>query len=133
MSLTSLPNLVFPATGSSPRVEADAEKGLLALSGEAYPENAFEFFGPILAWVDTFLARDARPLVLEARLTYLNTSSIKCLMDLLDALAEARRGGRDTAVRWFYDPENDRALDLAEEFKEDLELPFDIIPAAPEP
>jgi hypothetical protein len=39
---------------------------------------------------------------------------------LLDDLEEAHRAGRGVTVKWFYDAENDRALDLAEEFKEDL-------------
>jgi len=124
----TLETLTFAATASSPRVRSDAEAGLLELAGESYPENSFEFFQPILAWVEDFLARDHRPLGVELRLTYLNTSSIKCMMDLLDAMEEAHLSGRAVSVTWFYDPENDRALDLAEEFREDLSLPFRIVP-----
>jgi len=120
-------NLAIQATISSPQVQGDAAQGLLCLSGESYPENTFDFFKPILAWATGFLARDRAPLTLELRLAYLNTSSIKCLMDLLDDLEEAHQAGRSIVVKWFYDAENDRALDLAEEFKEDLTLPFEII------
>lgn len=124
----TLENLSLAATASSPRVRSDAEAGLLELTGESYPENSFEFFQPILGWVADFLARDDRPLGVELRLTYLNTSSIKCMMDLLDAMEEAHLSGRAVSLTWFYDPENDRALDLAEEFREDLGLPFHIVP-----
>jgi hypothetical protein len=120
-------NLSIPATLSSPQVQGDEAQGLLCLSGESYPENTFDFFAPILAWVADFLARDNRAFNLELRLTYLNTSSIKCLMDILDDLEEAFSKGRSVTVRWFYDAENDRAQDLAEEFKEDLTLPFEIL------
>ena len=123
-------DLSITATASSPQVSAQGAKGLLSLSGESYPENSFEFFGPILAWVTGFLAAGDRPLTVELRLTYLNTSSIKCMMDLLDALEEAHLSGRTVTVNWFYDQENDRALDLAEEFKEELSLPFTILPVA---
>ena len=125
-------DLSLPATTSSPKVSSDAQAGLLCLAGESYPENSFEFFRPILAWVEACLARDDRPLTLDLSLTYLNTSSIKCLMDLLDALEEAHRAGRTVAVIWRYNPDNDRALDLAEEFREDLTLPFAIVPDAAE-
>ncbi|BDU74369.1 biofilm regulation phosphoprotein SiaC [Mesoterricola silvestris] len=124
----TLENLSVDATVSSPRVRSDAEGGLLELAGESYPENSFEFFQPILTWVADFLAQDERPLRVELRLTYLNTSSIKCMMDLLDALEEAHLSGRAVSLTWYYDPENDRALDLAEEFREDLGLPFEIVP-----
>lgn len=120
-------NLTIPATTSSPQVIGDESQALLSLSGESYPEHSFEFFAPILTWVTDVLARDERTFNLELRLTYLNTSSIKCLMDILDDLEEAHRNGRSVSVRWFYDSENDRALDLAEEFKEDLTLPFEIV------
>ena len=120
-------NLGISATLSSPQVQGDEAQGLLCLSGESYPENTFEFFASILTWVAEFLARDERPFSLELRLAYLNTSSIKCLMDILDDLEDAHRQGRSVTVRWFYDAENDRALELAEEFKEDLTLPFEIL------
>ena len=123
----TMENLSIPATTSSPQVQGDAAQGLLCISGESYPENTFAFFKPILAWITDCLAGEAGPFTLELRLSYLNTSSIKCLMDLLDELEEAHRSGRSVTVKWFYDAENDRALDLAGEFKEDLSLPFELI------
>jgi hypothetical protein len=120
-------NLRIPATLSSPQVHGDAAQGLLCLSGESYPANTLEFFAPVLTWVEEYLAQDDRTLMLELRLSYLNTSSIKCLMDILDNLEDAHRRGRACLVRWFYDAENERALDLAQEFKEDLTLPFEIL------
>ena len=123
----TMENLFIQATLSSPQVQGDAAEGLLCLSGESYPENTFEFFKPILAWTAGRLAEGQDAFTLELRLAYLNTSSIKCLMDLLDDLEDAHRGGRSIAVKWFYDAENHRALDLAEEFKEDLTLPFEIV------
>lgn len=132
MTRATLEDLSLAPTASSPLVRSDGEAGTLLLSGEAYPENSFEFFQPILAWVADFLERDDRPLQVELRLTYLNTSSIKCMMDLLDAMEEAHLSGRAVSLTWCYDPENDRALDLAEEFKEDLSLPFHIVPGAGE-
>jgi sugar/nucleoside kinase (ribokinase family) len=86
----------------------------------------------VLAWVADLLALDDRPFRAELRLTYLNTSSIKCMMDLLDAMEEAHLAGRKVSLTWHYDPENDRALDLAEEFREDLSMPFHIVPAGTE-
>jgi hypothetical protein len=128
MSALELGRLDIAATTSSPQVLADPDQGLISLAGESYPENSFEFFRPLGEWVTAFLARDSRPLTLETRLTYLNTSSIKCLIDLLDELEEAHLGSRVVAMNWYYNVEDDRALELAEEFKEDLSLPFRIIP-----
>ncbi|BDU78234.1 biofilm regulation phosphoprotein SiaC [Mesoterricola sediminis] len=130
MSAPVLDDLHIAATASSPAVEALAGDGCLRIAGESYPENAFAFFSPVLTWVDAYLETPDRPLRVELELTYLNTSSIKCMMDLLDGLELAHAGGREVRIVWFYDPENDRALDLAEEFREDLALPFEIVPRA---
>jgi len=120
-------NLVLAATTSTPGVRFDAATGQLALSGESYPENSHEFFRPLIGWVSGFLAATVLPVRLEVALTYLNTSSIKSLMDILDLLEEAHRGGREVALTWYYDEENDRALEMAEEFREDFTLPFFVV------
>jgi hypothetical protein len=128
MTHPSLLAMDIPATASSPQVLTDPDRGLIVLAGESYPENSFEFYRPIAAWVADFMERDQRGLTLEIRLSYLNTSSIKCLIDLLDELEEAHHAGRSVALNWYYDSEDDRAMELAEEFKEDLTLPFTILP-----
>jgi hypothetical protein len=54
----------------------------------------------------------------------MNSSSIKCMLDILDALEAAHKEGKAVSVNWIYDPENPRALDLAEEFRSEVTLPF---------
>lgn len=66
------------------------------------------------------------PLELDLRLLYLNTSSIKAMMDILDLLEEAHQGGRPVSLRWHYDRRNERVAELAEEFREDCSFPFAI-------
>ena len=47
-------------------------------------------------------------------------------MDILDQLEEAHRQGRQVSVNWYYDPRNERVVDLAEEFREDCSFSFEI-------
>jgi hypothetical protein len=115
-------------TPSTPAVHADHAAGRVSLAGESYPENPFEFFQPIIDWVGDFLDTEARPLELELSLIYLNTSSIRAMMDIFDRMEEAHRAGREVRVRWTYEPENERVGELAEEFKEDCSFPFTIEP-----
>ena len=98
------------------------------MRGDSYPENSFEFFAPIITWVEEFLAAEKRPLALELYLLYLNTSSVKAMMDILDLLEDAHKDGRSVSVHWYYDPENDRIAELAEEFKEDCTFLFEVVP-----
>jgi hypothetical protein len=57
-------------------------------------------------------------------LLYLNTSSIKAMMDIFDLLEAAHQEGKSVAVNWHYDRRNERVVELAEEFKEDCTFPF---------
>ena len=116
---------------SSPSIHSDWEKGVLAMQGDSYPENSFEFFGPVIEWVERFLRESAKPLVLELRLVYMNTSSVKAMMDIFDLLEDAHGTGREVSVNWYYDPRNERVLDLADEFREDCTFPFEIAADAP--
>lgn len=122
--------LSLPATAATPAVDFDAATGVLAISGESYPENAFEFYKPLLGWTATFLRQASAAVTAEIALSYLNTSSIKSVMDLLDLLEAAHRGGAQVSVRWSYHQDNDRALEMIEEFREEVTLPFFIIAVA---
>lgn len=112
---------------SSPSVRTDWANGSLHLQGDSYPENAYEFYNPVFEWVQRFLSCADRAFVLELQLLYLNTSSIKSLMDILDLMEDAHRRGQVVGVNWYYDLRNERVFELAEEFKEDCSFPFHIV------
>ena len=119
-------DLNIAATQSTPGIQSDAQHGLLRMHGDSYPENSFEFFGPIIQWIEFFLAEHTAPIRLELRLIYMNTSSVKAMMDIFDMLEEAHARGRAVSVAWHYDARNERVLDLADEFREDCSFPFEI-------
>lgn len=120
-------DLNIPGTQSTPAIAADAAAGVLAMRGDSYPENSFELFGPVIEWVETYVQASDVPLKLELELLYLNTSSIKSVMDIFDVLEAAHRKGREVGVTWFYDMRNERVGELAEEFKEDCTFPFSVV------
>lgn len=119
--------LNLPPTKSTPKICYDAATGILELSGESYPENSFEFYAPVLSWLEKHL-NEAEVLQVDINIIYMNSSSIKCLLDMLDMMVEAVKKGAKIVINWYYDSDNPRALDMAEEFFEDVELPFKIIP-----
>ncbi len=114
------------ATTSTPEIRLDPHTGEMLLRGESYPENTFDFYRPVIAWIKTFLAESSLPATLSVELIYLNTGSVKCMLDIFDLLEDAHLEGRLTRVTWRYHVKNPRSLESAEEFKEDLTFPFDI-------
>ena len=98
------------------------------MQGDSYPENSFEFFTTVISWIEDFLTQKTEPLTLELGLIYMNTSSVKAMMDIFDLLEEAHNKGRTVRVDWRYDPQNERVRELAEEFG--LHLPPERLEAA---
>ena len=127
--------LYLAKTKSTPEVRFDAQRNKLCIEGQSYPENAFKFYEPIFTWLDAHLLDDNRGLALELNLymPYINTSSSKCIMMLLEKLESAHQRGQKVSVSWYYDAENEMALECAEEFREDLALEFAIMPIGEKP
>lgn len=121
-------NLSIAATSMTPAIEADWTSGHLSLSGDSYPENSFDFFQPLIVWLESYLQQGKGPLVVEVGLTYLNTSSVRVMMDVLDMLEENYRMGRAVSFTWYYEAGNERVAGLAEDFREDCSFPFAIQP-----
>lgn len=120
-------DLIVAGTDSIPAVKADWASGLLEMTGDSYPENAFELYQPVIDWIEAYLGADQRPLNLRLTLLYLNTSSIRALIDILDLLETAHQGGRAVGVVWLYEPDNEGVAALAEEFREDYTFPFEVV------
>ena len=95
--------------------------------GESYPENSFDFYAPVISWL-TLALRHLPELTLDITITYMNSSSTKCTLDLMDLMEDAHASGVKTVILWRYDRENPRSYELAEDFREEVSFTFDIIP-----
>jgi hypothetical protein len=122
--------LYIEETKGTPKIDFDPETNILLMKGQSYPENAFKFYEDIFKWVDEYLNLIEGEVLVEIKfnLPYINTSSSKCIMMLLEKFEAAYSSGKCISINWFYDAENESELECAEEFKEDVNLPFNIIP-----
>jgi len=127
--ITMTRDLDIPGSQSTPAIQSSWQAGRLTMQGDSYPENSYELFDQVVEWVRRFLDDEERPLHLSLGLVYLNTSSVKAMMDIFDLLEEAHGKGREVAVEWHYDARNERIAELADEFREDCSYPFAITPA----
>ena len=118
--------LAIEQTRSTPFVNFNPDAGLLEIGGESYPENSEEFFAPVLEWIEQFLSSEDTGVTLRVTLSYMNTSSTKYIIEILDRLEQAHENGRPVTVEWYCDGDNDRELDTVEELKEDFSIPFEV-------
>ncbi|RXT06457.1 DUF1987 domain-containing protein [Ammoniphilus sp. CFH 90114] len=122
-------NLIIEGTKSTPTVHFDQLNNILTLKGQSYPENSFEFYEPIFQWVEEYFAQleGETTVSVDFILPYINTSSSKCIMMLLETFDKAYLDGKKVNLNWYYNIESPSELECAEEFCEDLNLPFNLI------
>ncbi len=110
------------ATIRTPAVTFDFPQHHLKIKGESYPEDVTEFYGPVFTALDNYLSKLGKGSCrFDFELIYLNSSSAKAVMMLMDKLEAAAKKGASVDVYWYYDKEDDTMQELGEEFGEDLE------------
>ena len=98
-----------------PTVSFDVASGVCELSGESYLEETTKFYNPLFDWIREFTEKEKRPLIFNFKLNYFNTSSSKCLVDLLTMLKNYEKKGGKVEVNWYYDDSDE---DVEEELEE---------------
>lgn len=123
-------DLIINATPFTPEIRFYYSKDCLEISGESYPENTSEFYGPVFRSLSTYLDGIIdRTVTVIVRMKYFNSSSSKILINLFDQLDDACEKGNDITVNWFYRNGDDDSREFGEEFSEDLQyLHFNIVP-----
>ncbi|MBN1599067.1 MAG: DUF1987 domain-containing protein [Bacteroidales bacterium] len=106
-------NLILEGSDSLPSVQFSID-GNLKISGRALPENAYNFFKPLIAWVKEFCVDE---LNLEINLEYFNTTVSKQLYDFLKVI-EHNNGYKKINVKWFYEDGDDEILESGEIYEE---------------
>ena len=120
-------NLDLAKSVDTPLVVFDHEAGTLKIEGESYPENAMEFYRQILESLNQFVEARDIALTVEFKMQYFNSSSSKCLLDIFDILEEYSTS-HNVVVNWHYQEEDEDIKESGEDFAEDLNLTFNLIP-----
>ncbi len=100
-----------------PEVCFNADTGICEISGESYMEEAYKFYLPLINWIKEFVLNEKKPLTVNIKLVYFNTSSSRLILDILDILKKFRDDGNEIKVNWYYDPEDPDVKDEVEDFE----------------
>ncbi len=112
-----------------PSVNFNAEAGILEISGESYHEYTIEFYQPIFEWLRKYFETPNRKFTFNFKMTYFNTSSSRRFLEIFDLLEEYKKEqGGDVTVNWYYQKEDVDMLESGEEYAEDVDLNFNLIP-----
>jgi hypothetical protein len=119
--------LVKEPTVDTPRVTLDADKGIFELAQMSLPEDAVDFYAPILAWFAEYSKKPNPKTVFDMKLEYFNTASSKQLIQIL-LLLQGLTDKSQIVINWYYKEIDEDMQGLGEEYSQIINLPFNLIP-----
>ena len=109
--------MIKKETKFTPYIELDPERGVVEIRGKSYPENSFEFYKPIMEWIENYFQSPQKLTKLNIELVYFNSSSSKFLFDLFEFLENRTGSESKIVINWIYDKENDMIEEAGQEFQ----------------
>lgn len=116
-------DLKIAKTISTPTVILDKTNGKFLFQGRSIPEDAVDFYKPILNWFRDYALTPNPQTCVEFRLEYFNTSSSKLILDLMLKLKNIS----GVSIIWYYTEDDDDMKEAGEEYSELVNFPFDIV------
>jgi hypothetical protein len=117
-------DLIIERTAKTPYIEFLALDKRLTLAGRSIPENSIQFYDQLLAWTNAFCSSKPGQVEVHVKLEYFNTSSSKCLMDLLKRIEQC---DCDSEVFWYYEEEDEDMQEAGEDYAAIIQLPFKLV------
>ena len=108
-------------TEDTPKVILDKGSGTFEISGRSLPEDAADFFQPILDWIGIYAGDANQSTIFQFKLEYFNTASSKLILDVLSDLENIE----GMSIEWYYDEDDEDMQEAGEEFSELVEIPFE--------
>lgn len=115
-------------TSITPFCKLDLTNNVLAFKGRSSPCSSLDFYNPIIENVDQAFRQGKDTLTANFEFEYFNTSSSKCIYNLLRRLANAKGDGANVIINWFYEEDDDDMRETGEDYEEVLGLTFNYIP-----
>lgn len=111
------------ATANTPEIVIDLTQGAIKVSGRSSPENSILLYAPLLKLLRSNKINTSS-IKIDFCYEYFNTSSSKCIYDILRQLKRMQSCGTTVIVTWFYDPIDDDMLETGQDYNDLLGLDF---------
>ena len=106
--------LKIEAAIDTPEILFDPVTNIFSISGISHPENAKEFYGDILDWLDEFYQevkeKKGQKIVVDLNFKYINSSSYKYLREVMKKVSNIKQNGIQVEVIWNYHEDDEDLL-----------------------
>ena len=119
--------LNIESTLKTPEVNFNPTTGDFSIKGMSCVEHALDFYKPIFQWLDVYKENPSQKTTLNIQFKYFNTSSAKCILQMLERIAVLPEKSTQLEVNWFYDVSDEQMLEDGENYSEILGIPFNLV------
>jgi len=118
--------LIIKETEDTPEIIFNPEDETFKISKVSVPEDAYEFYDPIINWLKEYAEAPNEETIMEFDLEYVNTASSKQLIQVILALEEVAKNGKVIA-KWFYEEIDEDMQSLGERYAKLVDVKFEFI------
>ena len=104
--------LSIASTPETPGVHFDSQNNIFEIRGKSVPDDAENFYAPILEWFD---------------LEYFNISSSKRLLFLLYKLNDLNMEKGGARIKWMYNQDDEDMFEVGQDYAFMVKIPFDFV------
>ncbi len=117
----------IPETDDTPMVLYDLANNTFKMSGPSFPENAPDFYSPIVACLTAMDPQSPGRLVIELDFSILSSASNKMVYELLVKLEKIHYLGKDMLIKWYYEGFDEDMIDEGNGYKSNLKIDFELV------
>lgn len=118
--------LFIPGSPDTAEITLDGSTGTFEICGKSLPEDAIVYFAPVDNYIEEYIKQPAPVTTVNLRLTYLNSSSAKKLVDLVTQLEDIASKGYKVVLNWFYSEDDEDMLEEGQEFARLTSIPVNL-------
>lgn len=114
-------------TKKTPGITFDPSKGFLEVTGRSIPENAIDFYKPLISSLNEYAKKPLDVTNVNVKLEYFNTSSSKCILDMFKSIEVIHKNNLTVNINWFYEDEDEDMLETGEYYEDIIKIPFKMV------
>ncbi len=119
--------LILQASSNTPKVVFALKNEIQSVVGLSTPIDSFEFYRPLIKWIEDYQNQMSSKTVFRFELNYFNSSSMKALLWLIQAIANGISQGKDWTIEWVVTEEDEFMEEAGESFQSLIDVPISIV------
>lgn len=121
---------IIKATESTPKIVMDYDLGQISMQGICVPENASDFFDPVIAWLEEYCSYPQKKTQIAFELDYFNTSSLISITDFFKIVSKIQQNPEyELDIVWFYYEDDVKTIEGIQRIAEFYNLKVDFVMA----